>query len=76
MDWEVLEPIYKDIHTYTRPDGFPHRCFESVYIGTCLKAGYGFDGGNRGVSYKFDIGGNEVEWTFGMLLVERSRLRA
>jgi hypothetical protein len=74
MDWkDTLEHIHKDIHSYTRPEGFPHRCFESIYVGTFLKYGYGFAGDSRDITYAFDIDGAEVEWTLGMMLVEQKR---
>jgi len=48
--------------------GFPHRCFEGTYILTLLRDGFGFGEESRSVSFVYDIGGEEVEWTLGVLL--------
>ena len=66
-----LEPVRGTAHKWTRFDGFPHRCLETVYIHTLLRDGYGFDGDGRDVEFVLEIGGEEVEWTMGMALESR-----
>ncbi|GMI05547.1 hypothetical protein TrVE_jg1861 [Triparma verrucosa] len=70
-NWEELEPVRGTAHKWTRFDGFPHRCLETVYIHTLLRDGYGFDGDGRDVEFVLEIGGEEVEWTMGMALESR-----
>ena len=71
QEWEDLEPVRGTIHKWTRFDGFPHRCLETVYIHTLLRDGYGFEGDSRDVEFVLEIGGEEVEWTMGMALESR-----
>ncbi|GMI04710.1 hypothetical protein TrRE_jg4409 [Triparma retinervis] len=71
MDWGELEPQKSTIHQWTRDWGLEHRCFEAVYIATVLRDAYGFEEDGRRVQFRFDIGGEEVEWTRGMVMVEK-----
>ena len=42
-----------------------------MYIATVLRDAYGFEEDGRRVQFRFDIGGEEVEWTRGMVMVEK-----
>ena len=75
MEWSELEPKKSTIHKFTRDWGLEHRCFEAVYIATFLRDAYGFEEDGRRVQFRFDIGGEEVEWTRGMVMVEKGEKR-
>ena len=68
--WDELENKAETVHKFTRTSGLPHRCFEAVYIASILRDAYGFEEDWRRVEFRFDIGGEEVEWTRGMVMVE------
>ena len=43
-------------------------CFESVYIVTLLRDGFGFDLDSRDITFTFLVDGSEVEWSLGMAI--------
>ena len=57
-----------DFHEFTRVDILSERCFESVYIITLLRDGFGFDIHSRDITYTFLVDGSEVEWSLGMAI--------
>lgn len=46
----------------------PDRCFESVYMVTLLRDGFGFEMESRDITFTFLVDGSEVEWTLGMAI--------
>ena len=70
LEWSSLLPSQSTLHVYTRAEGLPHRCFEVIYISTILTKGFGLDENGRNVTFAYDIGGREGEWTMGMAAVE------
>ena len=68
-DWESdLVHIQHNSHTYTRAEVLPHRCFESVYMVTLLRDGFGFRPESRDITFTFLVNGDEVEWSLGLAL--------
>jgi GDA1/CD39 (nucleoside phosphatase) family len=63
-----LEDIQHNSHEYTRAEVLPHRCFESVYMVTLLRDGFGFHPESRDITFTFLVDGSEVEWSLGMAL--------
>lgn len=63
-----LENIKDDAHDFTRAEVLPDRCFESVYIVTLLRDGFGFDLHSRDITFTFLVDGSEVEWSLGMAI--------
>lgn len=57
-----------DIHQFTRKEILAERCFESVYIISLLRDGFGFDLHARDITYSFLVDGSEVEWSLGMAI--------
>ena len=57
-----------EIHQFTRKEILAERCFESVYIITLLRDGFGFDLHARDITYSFLVDGSEVEWSLGMAI--------
>mmetsp|Transcript_45199 Transcript_45199/g.57885 ORF Transcript_45199/g.57885 Transcript_45199/m.57885 type:complete len:430 (+) Transcript_45199:416-1705(+) len=55
-------------HRWTWDDQMPHRCFETVFIATLLKEGFGIHPEHRTITYALELEGMEVEWTLGYLL--------
>jgi hypothetical protein len=72
LSWnEVSSPdVY---HRWTWNDQMPHRCFETVFIATLLKEGYGIHPKERAVTYALELEGMEVEWTLGYMLSQISQ---
>mmetsp|Transcript_21664 Transcript_21664/g.49277 ORF Transcript_21664/g.49277 Transcript_21664/m.49277 type:complete len:153 (+) Transcript_21664:1092-1550(+) len=68
LPWKRLEDATDTLHTYTDTQTLPHRCLEVVYMTVLLRDGYGIDPSSRGITYAFDVGGLEVEWTLGLVL--------
>ncbi len=66
--WEddIIEIHGLDIHQFTKGHRLADRCFESVYIITLLRDGFGFDVHSRDITYSFLVDGSEVEWSLGM----------
>lgn len=69
---EDLIDIQHDAHTYTRAEVLPHRCFESVYMVTLLRDGFGFHPESRDITFSFLVDGSEVEWSLGMALSQNA----
>mmetsp|Transcript_8047 Transcript_8047/g.15161 ORF Transcript_8047/g.15161 Transcript_8047/m.15161 type:complete len:563 (-) Transcript_8047:49-1737(-) len=67
-EWTDLEPRKENIHEFTRPSVLPDRCFESVYMVTLLRDGFGFEMESRDITFTFLVDGSEVEWTLGMAI--------
>jgi len=67
-----LADIQDNAHEFTRAEVLPHRCFESVYMVTLLRDGFGFHPHSRDIEFTFLVDGSEVEWSLGMALVLRS----
>jgi len=63
-----LEVIQHEAHLYTRAEILPERCFESVYMVTLLRDGYGFPMESQDITFTYLVGGSEVEWSLGMAL--------
>jgi hypothetical protein len=63
-----LEHKLHDSHAYTRAEVLPDRCFESVYMVTILRDGFGFDLESRDITFTFLVDKNEVEWSLGMAI--------
>jgi hypothetical protein len=63
-----LEQIQHNAHEFTRAEVLPHRCFESVYMVTLLRDGFGFHPESRDITFTFLVDGSEVEWSLGMAL--------
>jgi len=63
-----LEEIQHQAHQFTRAEVLPHRCFESVYMVTLLRDGFGFHPQSRDITFTFLVDGSEVEWSLGMAL--------
>jgi len=62
-------------HRFTRPEVLPLRCFESVYMVTLLKDGFGFAPESRDITFAYEVNESEVEWTLGMALSLRAAAR-
>jgi len=67
-----LVHIQHNSHTYTRAEVLPHRCFETVYMATLLRDGYGFAPESRDITFTFLVDGSEVEWSLGMALTKHA----
>jgi len=68
-DWTGdLEDIQHTAHIHSRAEILPHRCFESVYLVTLLRDGYGFHPSSRDITFSFHVHQSEVEWSMGMAL--------
>lgn len=67
-DWEGDMEHLHSVHPFTRKEVLPHRCFETVYMVTLLKEGFGFHPSSRDITFTFLVEGSEVEWTLGMAL--------
>lgn len=67
-----LEDIQHNAHQFTRAAVLPHRCFESVYMVTLLRDGFGFAPESRDIEFTFLVDGSEVEWSLGMALALRN----
>jgi Golgi apyrase len=69
-DWfeEVITSHEINMHQFTRAEILAERCFESVYIVTLLRDGFGFDVHSRDITYSFHVDGSEVEWSLGMAI--------
>lgn len=67
-EWKDLEPLKDNVHEFTRPAVLPDRCFESVYMVTLLRDGFGFEMNSRDITFTFLVDGSEVEWTLGMAI--------
>ncbi len=69
-DWfeEVMTSHENNMHEFTRAEILAERCFESVYIVTLLRDGFGFDIHSRDITYSFHVDGSEVEWSLGMAI--------
>jgi len=66
-DWnDDLAQIQDNAHKFTRSSVLPDRCFESVYMVTLLRDGFGFDLDSRDITFTFLVDGSEVEWSLGM----------
>lgn len=65
---EDLGNIKGRAHKYTVAEVLPDRCFESVYMVSLLRDGFGFHSSSRDIIFTFDIDGSEAEWTLGMAL--------
>jgi len=63
-----LDDIKHNAHTYTSASVLPHRCFESVYMVTLLRDGFGFLPQSRDITFTYLVNGSEVEWSLGMAL--------
>jgi hypothetical protein len=75
-EWVDLEKIQHHAHAYTRPAVLPHRCFESVYLVTLLKDGFGFASESRDITFAYTVDGSEVEWSLGLALALRGEKEA
>eukprot|EP01041_Mallomonas_annulata_P006732 gene6731-13630_t len=67
--WSDLQQL-QDGHAYTQADQMAHRCLQTLYLGILLEDAFGFDGSHRGITLALEVGGNEVQWTFGFALAE------
>jgi hypothetical protein len=69
-DWleDLATSHQNNPHQFTRAEILAERCFESVYIITLLRDGFGFDIHSRNITYSFHIEGSEVEWSLGMAI--------
>lgn len=63
-----LSQIPGKAHEFTRPAVLPDRCFESVYMVTLLRDGFGFKPESKDITFTFLVDGNEVEWSMGMAI--------
>ncbi|CAB9520410.1 Nucleoside-diphosphatase mig-23 [Seminavis robusta] len=63
-----LEEIQHNAHQFTRAEVLPHRCFESCYMVSLLRDGFGFHPESRDITFTFLVDGSEVEWSLGMSL--------
>jgi hypothetical protein len=63
-----LQLIQHEAHTYTRADVLPDRCFESVYMVSLLRDGYGFHPSSQDITFSYLVQGSEVEWSLGLAL--------
>lgn len=63
-----LSQIPGKTHEFTRPAVLPYRCFESVYMVTLLRDGFGFKPESKDITFTFLVDGNEVEWSMGMAI--------
>ena len=63
-----LVRIQDEAHQFTRAEVLPYRCFESVYLVTILRDGFGFHPQSRDITFTFLVDGSEVEWSLGMAL--------
>merc|ERR1712154_116995 len=63
-----LENIVHNSHEFTRAEVLPHRCFESVYMVTLLRDGFGFNLQSKDITFTFLVDGDEVEWSLGMAI--------
>ena len=68
MHSKDLDIIKESAHHFTRAGVLPSRCFESVYIVTLLRDGFGFDLDSRDITFTFLVDGSEVEWSLGFAL--------
>lgn len=49
-DWSTVETSMLGDHAYTNSlDAFAKRCFQTLYMSTLLRYGFGFDGSYNGV---------------------------
>ena len=71
-----LEDIQYQAHKFTRAEVLPHRCFESVYMVTLLRDGFGFHPQSRDITFTFLVDGSEVEWSLGMALTLFSEINS
>lgn len=62
----------RDTHEYTAEEVLPERCFESVYLVTLLKDGFGFAEDSRDITFTYLLNGDEVEWSMGMAIASFS----
>lgn len=63
-----LVNIRHNSHEYTREEVLPERCFESVYLVTLLRDGFGFAQDSRDITFTYLLNGDEVEWSMGMAI--------
>ena len=63
-----LEGARNGSHRFTRPEVLAHRCIEAVYMVTLLRDGFNFRTDSRDVTFAYDLGGSEVDWSLGMAL--------
>jgi len=72
--WEDdLVHIQDNAHAFTRPAVLPHRCFESCYMVSLLRDGFGFAPQSRDITFTFTVDGSEVEWSLGLALATRAQ---
>jgi Golgi nucleoside diphosphatase len=65
---DIKHKVGDDLHEFTRAEILSERCFQSVYIVTLLRDGFGFDVHSRDITYSFLVDGSEVEWSLGMAI--------
>jgi len=70
-----LEEIQHEAHEHTRAEVLPDRCFESVYLVTLLRDGFGFHPSSRDITFSFHVDGSEVEWSMGLAMSLYARQR-
>jgi len=63
-----LEGIQDVAHEFTRAEVLPDRCFESVYMVTLLRDGFGFELDSKDITFTFLVDGSEVDWSLGMAI--------
>jgi len=63
-----LEENQQSSHSFTSASVLPHRCFESVYIVTLLRDGFGFLPQSRDIIFTNLVKGSVVDWSLGMAL--------
>ena len=63
-----LKQIEDNAHEFTRREVLPDRCFESVYMVTLLRDGFGFELDSRDITFTFLVDGSEVDWSIGMAI--------
>jgi len=63
-----LEENQESLHSLTSASILPHRCFESVYIVTLLRDGFGFLPQSRDITFTNLVKGSVVDWSLGMAL--------
>jgi len=63
-----LKENQQSLHSLTSASVLPHRCFESVYIVTLLRDGFGFLPQSRDITFTNLVKGSVVDWSLGMAL--------
>jgi len=55
-------------NSVTSASALPHRCFESVYIVTLLRDGFGFLPQSRDITFTYMVKDIAIDWSLGMAL--------